>query len=229
MSRPVILVAASGLAREVTAVLETSSTYRVRGIVDDEPSLHGTAVGAVGVLGPLEAITDHPDADLLICAGRGAIRALIRDRLTAMGLGDDRFATVIDPSVRVSASCSINAGSIVLAQTVLTADVEVGRHVVIMPHVTLTHDDRLEDYVTVCAGVTLGGSVQVGRAAYMGMNASVRENVSVGEAALLGMGAVLLRDLPAGETWGGVPAACIPSPAVPNSPTHHVRSKGIPA
>jgi sugar O-acyltransferase (sialic acid O-acetyltransferase NeuD family) len=211
MSQPVILVAASGLAREVTAVLETSSTHRVRAIVDDEPSLHGTAVGGVGVLGPLEAIADHPDADLLICAGRGAVRALIRDRLTAMGLGDDRFATVIDPSVRVPSSCSISAGSIVLAQTVLTADVQVGRHVVIMPNVTLTHDDRLEDFVTVCAGVALGGSVQVGHAAYLGMNSSVRENVSVGETAVLGMGAVLLRDLPAGEAWAGVPACRLPS------------------
>jgi sugar O-acyltransferase (sialic acid O-acetyltransferase NeuD family) len=206
MSRPVILVAASGLAREVIAVLEASSTYRVRGIVDDEPSLGGTAVGGVGVLGPLEVIRDHPDADLLICAGRGAVRALIRDRLAGMGVADARFATVIDPSVRVPSSCSIDSGSIVLAQTVLTADVQVGRHVVIMPHVTLTHDDQLEDYVTMCAGVVLGGSVQVGRAAYLGMNASVREDLSVGEAALLGMGAVLLRDLPAGETWAGVPA-----------------------
>jgi sugar O-acyltransferase (sialic acid O-acetyltransferase NeuD family) len=229
MSQPVILVAASGLAREVITMLEASSTYRVRCIVDDEPSLHGTAVGGVLVLGPLEVINDHPGAHLLICAGRGAVRALIRDRLAAMGVADVRFATVIDPSVRVPSSCSIGAGSIVLAQTVLTADVQVGRHVVIMPHVTLTHDDRLEDYVTVCAGVALGGSVQVGHAAYLGMNSSVRENVSVGEAALLGMGAVLLRDLPAGETWAGAPAARISSAAVPNSLVHHVRSEGVSA
>jgi sugar O-acyltransferase (sialic acid O-acetyltransferase NeuD family) len=206
MATPLILVAASGLAREVLAALESQSHYRVRVILDDESSLHGTVLGGVGVLGPLEMISDYDDDQLLICAGRGMTRAAIERRLRGLGLSDDRFGTVIDPSVKVPSSCQVGAGSILLANVVLTANVEIGRHVVTMPNVTLTHDDQLDDFATVCAGAALGGSVHVGREAYLGMNCSVRENLTVGQRATLGMGACLTRDLPSGETWVGVPA-----------------------
>ena len=143
--------------------------------------------------------------------------------LRALGITDERYATVIDESAHVPVSCAIGSGSIVFAHAVLTTDIEVGPHVVIMPNATLTHDNRISHYATICAGVSLGGAVEVGPAAYLGMNSSVRENLKIGATAVLGMGAVLLSDLPAGETWVGVPAAPVglatkisPSPRNPH-------------
>jgi sugar O-acyltransferase (sialic acid O-acetyltransferase NeuD family) len=228
MSVPLILVAASGLAREVLAALEDQSRYRVRGILDDEPSLHGTALAGVGVLGPLEMITDFDD-QLLICAGQGMARAAIERRLSRLGIDDDRFATVVDSSVRVPRSCHVGTGSILLRNAVLTANVEIGRHVVSMPNATLTHDDQLEDFVTVCAGVALGGSVHVGREAYLGMNSSVRENLTVGQRATLGMGACLTRDLPSDETWVGVPARRLGTGLCSSPFTHNFEVEGLSA
>jgi sugar O-acyltransferase (sialic acid O-acetyltransferase NeuD family) len=201
-----ILVAASGLARELLTIVETSGACDVVGFLDDKPSLAGTSISDIPVLGSIEDVTRFPDAALVVCAGRGRARQAIVDRLIGLGVTEDRYATIIDPTVRVPRNCSIGAGTIVLAQCVLTADVSVGRHVVVMPHATLTHDDQVHDFATICAGVVLGGSVSVGQAAYLGMNASVRERLLIGADSTLGMGAVLLEDLPTGQTWGGAPA-----------------------
>jgi sugar O-acyltransferase (sialic acid O-acetyltransferase NeuD family) len=204
-----LLIAASGLARETAAVVARGSRWNLLGYLDDAPGLAGATVSGKPVLGGIGAIRQHPKARLLVCAGKGQTRRAIVARLQKLGVTVDRFATLIAPDVHVPASCSIGPGSIVLSGTVMTADVSVGAHVVAMPSVVLTHDDVVGDYATLCAGVTLGGSVTVGEAAYLGMGALVRERLTVGAESILGMGAVLLHDLPRGEIWAGLPAGSI--------------------
>ncbi len=207
MATPLILITASGLSREVAEVVDQLPGVELRGCLDDDPALWGARVGALEVLGGLGLLADdHADAAAVVCAGKGATRRRIVQRLDALGVDGERYATVVHPSVSLPSSCRVGVGSVLLANAVLTADVGIGSHVVVMPNCTLTHDDVLEDYVTLAAGVSLGGSVHVGEAAYLGMNATVRERLTVGPEAAVGMGAVVTRDVPAAETWTGVPA-----------------------
>jgi sugar O-acyltransferase (sialic acid O-acetyltransferase NeuD family) len=200
----VLLVAASGLAREIVSVAPRG--VRFIGVVDDDPEIHGSTVGGVPVIGGLEQVARRGDAKLAVCAGKGASRRGLVNRLREFGVMDSDYATLIAPGVRIPIGCTVGVGSILLPGVVTTTNVLIGRHVVVMPRVTLTHDDQVGDFATLCAGVSLGGAVSVGRAAYLGMNSSVRENTRIGDDAVLGMGAALLFDLPEGETWVGVPA-----------------------
>lgn len=204
--RDLILLAASGLARELASA-DLRDT-RVVGVLDDNRELHGTECAGATILGGLE-LASELDAQFVLCMGDGRARRQAYRRLAALGIPDLRFEPVIDGSVRVPRSCSVGAGSILLAGTVLTASVAIGRHVVIMPHVTLTHDNVVDDFATLATGVVLGGSVRVGEAAYLGMNASVRQGLVVGREAVVGMGAVVLEQVPDSETWAGVPARAI--------------------
>jgi sugar O-acyltransferase (sialic acid O-acetyltransferase NeuD family) len=197
-----ILVAASGLAREAMEAIRAQGKYTIVGIADDNPGLKGHIIHGVPVVGGLNVLATS-DAAVLLCVGKGSVRQRIAGHL---GFDESRYATVIHPSVHVPSSCTVGSGSIVLAGCVLTASVLVGQHVVLMPNVTLTHDDVIGDFATLCASVTLGGSVQVEAAAYVGMAASVRENCRIGSDATIGMGAVVVNDVPAGQTWLGVPA-----------------------
>ena len=199
-----LLIGASGLAREVASAAE-GSAWRVVGILDDDSALHGSRVGGIDVLGSIDSAAGEAAA-LLVCIGAGSSRRAVVDRLALLGVDDDRYATFVDVSVRVPSTVTVGAGSIVLAQSVLTADLTVGRHVVVMPGVVLTHDDIVEDYVTLAAGVVVGGSAVLRTASYLGMNSSVRQRTTVGVGAVIGMGAAVLTDVPAGETWVGVPA-----------------------
>lgn len=201
-----MLVAAGGLARETIEAVRAGSPDRSVVVLDDDEQRRGTSIGGAEVVGGLADVKRYDDRAVVVCAGRGAVRRQLVGRLSGLGVTDDSYAAVVHPSVSVPPSCRVGAGSILLAGVVLTADVHVGRHVVLMPHVTLTHDDVVEDYATLAAGVALGGGVRVCEAAYLGMRAGVRERLTVGVGATLGMGSVLLRDLPADETWAGLPA-----------------------
>ncbi len=204
-----LLIAASGLAREVLAAVRESGQFDVIGFFDDDADKEGTTLDGARVMGPVADVLRYPDARVVICVGAGSGRARVAARLAALGLESHRYATVIDSSVRLPVGCRIGSGSILLGHVTLTAGVTVGDHVVVMPGVTLTHDNVVEDFATFAAGVSLGGGVRIGRGAYLGMNASVREGTSVGAGATIGMGAVVLGDVPNNQTWVGVPASMI--------------------
>ncbi|GAA4167258.1 acetyltransferase [Gryllotalpicola koreensis] len=204
LEEDVILVAASGLAREIIAAAPHG--IRFRGVLDDDRSKLGSHLGGVPVIGGLEKAAQRGSAKLAVCAGKGESRRGLVNRLGEFGVTDADYATLVAPGIRIPADCAVGVGSILLPGVVVTANAFIGRHVVVMPNVTITHDDEIADFATLCAGVSLGGTVSIGEAAYLGMNSSVRENTRVGAGAVLGMGAALLADLPQGETWVGVPA-----------------------
>ncbi|MER7798019.1 acetyltransferase [Microbacterium sp. NPDC096154] len=197
----VLLIGASGLAREVLA----AGAPGVVGILDDDPATHGTEYGGVPVLGGVGEAALRRE-HLLVCIGSGRARRDVVRRLAAAGVGPARYTTFVAADARVGSTSTVRAGSILLDGATVTADARLGRHVVVMPGCTITHDDVLGDFATLAAGVSLGGGVRIGEAAYLGMNAAVRPGIVVGPGATIGMAAAVIRDVPAGQTWAGVPA-----------------------
>lgn len=206
-ARPLLLLGAAGLAREVLAAVRSGTPeWWVVGALDDDPARHGTEIDGIAVLGPVAAIADHPDAAVVACVASsgnpGGRLALAR----RVGLPEERWANVVHPSASVPAGAEFGPGTVVLAGCVLTTPLRVGAFVLAMPHVLLTHDDEIADGVTLAGRATLAGGVRVGEAAYCGQGAMIRENVTIGARSVVGMGAVVLDDVPPGEVWVGVPA-----------------------
>lgn len=205
-----VIVGAGGFAREtaaaVRAVNEAAPTFRLLGFLDDNPDLRGRQRGGVSVLGGLSMVDELPDAAIVVCVGNPRDYSSRARIVTRLGLGADRYATVVHPGASVGAGSVIGPGTVLLAHTVLTAEVTVGAHVAVMPQVVLTHDDVVGDFATIASGVRLGGGVRLGDGCYVGAGALVREGVTVGAGALVGMGALVLHDVPDGEVWVGSPA-----------------------
>lgn len=207
--RGLLLVAASGLAREVLVIERLLGRFASVLVIDDDPRSWGTALDGAPVIGGSDLVREYDDHLLLVCTGRG--RRAIVDRLARLGVEPDRYATTVHPDVRVPPGSTVAPGSILMAGVTLTADVAVGAHVVAMPQVTLTHDVVVEDHATLCAGVALGGGVRVRSGAYLGMGCCVRERLTIGRDAVVGMGAAVVEDVPDEETWVGVPARPVAS------------------
>jgi sugar O-acyltransferase (sialic acid O-acetyltransferase NeuD family) len=210
MARPLLILGAGGLAREVAdavrAIHAVDPTIELVGFLDDNPALHGRSVSGTPVLGPVDAVVDHPDAAVVVCVGRPDAFTARRDVVTRLDLPPERYATVVHPTASIGSTCSVGRGSVVLAQVALTADVVVGQHVAIMPQVVLTHDVRVDHFATLASGVRLGGGVHVGTGAYVASGVCVREGCRVGEWAMIGMGSIVTRDVPEERVWYGSPA-----------------------
>jgi sugar O-acyltransferase (sialic acid O-acetyltransferase NeuD family) len=210
MTRPLLLVGGGGFAREtvelVRAVNARTPAWTILGLLDDDPRLHGSRIHGFEVLGPCDAVHDHPEALVAACVAspdEPTRRLSLVDRLE---LPLERYATLVHPAAVIPESASVGPGSVVHAGTILTADVRLGAHVAAMPSVVLTHDVDVGDGVTFGAAANVAGAVTIEDGAYIGAGALIRERLTVGAGALVGMGAVVTRSVPAGEVWAGVPA-----------------------
>ena len=203
--RPVLVIGAGRFAREVIPLVRESGR-QITGILDDRRAELPPLLAGAQILGTVSDIYRYPDSDVVVAVASSIDRAEVVARLALLGTDGERYLSVIDPTVRNPSGCLVGHGSILFAGVTITADAELGTHVVAMPHVTITHDCAVSDFVTFATGVSLGGGVSIGVSAYLGMNASVRQEIRVGARAVLGMGAVALTDIPPGETWAGVPA-----------------------
>jgi sugar O-acyltransferase (sialic acid O-acetyltransferase NeuD family) len=210
VAEPLILIGPGGFGREtaevVRAINAAAPRWDLLGFLDDDAARWGTSVSGVPVLGGLDALTEHPDARVVVCTGHPGDFGSKKRIVERLGLAPERYATLVHPATAIAPSCRLGEGTVVLAGVVATTDVHVGAHVGLMPQVVLTHDDRLDDFVIAGAGVLVAGTVHVQEGAYLGSGCLIRENRTIGPWALVGMGAVVTRDVPGGEVWAGVPA-----------------------
>jgi sugar O-acyltransferase (sialic acid O-acetyltransferase NeuD family) len=209
--RPLVVVGSGGFGREtveaVRAVNAERRTWDLLGFLDDDPTLHGTEIDGVPVIGPIDdARTRFESAQLVVCTGHPGNYFSRRSIVERLGLPPTRYGTVVHPTASVSTTSKVGHGSVLLAHVVATASVRIGAHVAVMPGVVFTHDDLIGDYATFGAGARLAGRVHVEEGAYVGSGSMVREDRSIGAWSMVGMGAVVTHDVPATEVWMGTPA-----------------------
>jgi sugar O-acyltransferase (sialic acid O-acetyltransferase NeuD family) len=210
MTQDLLIVGSGGFAREtaaaVHAVNAATPTWRLRGFLDDDASLHGQRRVGLTVLGGLDTVVDWPEAMLVVCVGNPRDFSIRQWLVRRLDLPAHRYATIVHPSAALAADATVAPGSVLLAHCTITAAATVGAHVAVMPQTVITHDDVVEDYATLASGVRLGGNVLVRTGAYLGAGALIRESVQIGAWAQVGMGSVVLRDVPADQVWLGNPA-----------------------
>jgi UDP-3-O-[3-hydroxymyristoyl] glucosamine N-acyltransferase len=172
----------------------------------------GTEIGANAVIGPGVAI----GRDCVIGANVSIGFALLGDRVRILagatigepGFGATGAATgVIDvPQLgRVILQDGVTVGANTCIDRGAFDDTVVGENTKIDNLVQIAHNVRIGRNCVMAAHTGISGSVTIGDGAAFGGRAGVADHVNIGDRAQVAAAAGVFRDVPAGETWGGVP------------------------
>lgn len=189
------LFGASGHAKVIIEILralgkDTGCLY------DDNPQgklLHGKPV-----FKPIEKKVEGP---LIVSIGSCQARKLVAERFH-----DLDFSTAIHPSAIISDTASIEEGTVIMAGTIINADVKIGKHCILNTKASVDHECIIGDYVHIAPGVTLSGNVKVGDCTWIGVGSCVKQGIKIGENCMIGAGSVIVSDIPDNSTAYGNPA-----------------------
>ena len=209
MTTPLVIVGAGGHGRELLSLIEAvncaSERYELLGFLDDGTP-DAELLGRLGLrhLGPINTLESLP-RDVAYLLGLGS--PLHRRRIVDLAGGWARRAvTAVHPTAVVGSDVRMAEGVVVAAQTSVTTNVDLGKHVHLNVAVSVAHDVAIGDYATLSPGSRVSGNVAIGAGATLGTGAVVLPGVRVGADAVIGAGAVVTRDVATGATVAGVPA-----------------------
>ena len=208
-TRPIAIVGAGGLGREVALLLSqlnaAGANWEVRGFYDDRRPATPT-VGGLPYLGTTHDLnaTATPLA-VAVAVGSSADRAAVVGRLSSPLL---HFPALVHPQVALQPAqrVAVGAGCLVQPGCVLTCDITLGRFVLLSPGCTVGHDATLADFCSLLPQASVGGAAHLGEGTCVGAHATVIQGITTGIYAVLGAGAVAVRHVPARTTVVGVPA-----------------------
>jgi UDP-3-O-[3-hydroxymyristoyl] glucosamine N-acyltransferase len=105
---------------------------------------------------------------------------------------------VIGDDVEIGSNTCVDRGA--LGNTIIHNGVKIDNLV------HIAHNVVLHENAFIIANAMLGGSTIVAKGAWVAPSASLLQQLYIGENATIGVGAVVTKNIPAGETWTGMPA-----------------------
>jgi UDP-3-O-[3-hydroxymyristoyl] glucosamine N-acyltransferase len=173
----------------------------------------GTRIGANTVIGPGVAVGRDCEISANVTIGF----ALIGDRvriLAGAAIGEAGFGATAGPKGlidipqlgRVILQDGVSVGANSCVDRGAFEDTVLGENTKIDNQVQIGHNTRVGRNCVMAAHTGISGSVTIGDGAQFGGRAGVADHLTIGDRARIGAGGGVMRDVPAGETWGGFPA-----------------------
>lgn len=173
----------------------------------------GTVIGPNTVIGPGVAI----GRNCQVGANVSISFALIGDRVKILAgavIGEHGFGATAGPTGlidipqlgRVILQDGVTIGACTTVDRGAFEDTVIGENTKIDNLVQIAHNVRIGRNCVLAGQAGVSGSVTIGDGCQFGGRAGVADHVVIGDGARIGASGGVLRDVPAGETWGGFPA-----------------------
>lgn len=196
------LFGASGHAKVIVDIINSTKENRIDGIFDDDETIKEFL--DIPFLGKYQANKTNSNGDFfLVSIGDNNIREKVVKRIR-----ENFFSTIHKTSI-VSSSAKIGLGTAVMANAVINANTRIGNHCIINTSVVIEHECEINDFVHISPSATLTGGVKVGKGTHVGAGATVIPNINIGKWCVVGAGSVVIRDIPDYSVVVGNPAKVI--------------------
>ena len=202
-----IIIGAKGLAKEVLEIFhqrnECDNLYFYDDVSTDVPD---KLFGQFLVLRNMEQATEFLKTDnrFTIGIGNPVLRRKMYEQFVQAG---GQLLSAISPLAQIGHfGTTIAAGAIIMAGTVITNDVKIGKACLINPDCTISHDTVIGDFVEISPAVQITGNCIVGDDCSIGTGATILPKLKLGNHVTVGAGAVVTKDIGAGITVVGIPA-----------------------
>lgn len=203
------IIGGSGFGKEVANIVEAINrkqpTWNLLGLVDE--NVKGKTAEGFNILGTDSDLLEmNPKPYIVIAIAEASKRKSLVAKYNASGF---KFATIIDPSVRMGRNVSVGEGSILCINTIFTTNISLGNHCIMNNLVNIGHDTQIDDYVSIMSQSVIAGDVVVGEGCYFGLTCTVINKVNLGKYSVFGAGATVVSDIPEYSLAVGVPAKVI--------------------
>jgi sugar O-acyltransferase (sialic acid O-acetyltransferase NeuD family) len=97
----------------------------------------------------------------------------------------------------------IGEGSFIGANSIITCNVEIGKHSILNRANHIGHDCRIGDYFSAMPGSIVSGNVNLGNKVYLGTNSSIREKITICDNVTIGLNTGIVKDISLYGTYIG--------------------------
>jgi sugar O-acyltransferase (sialic acid O-acetyltransferase NeuD family) len=206
--KKIAVFGAGGFGREVKMLIDQinqeKTIYEFIGYFDDGEEKN-KMINGFPVLGGVNDLNSiNFPLQVVFAIGNPVTKKIIIDEIHNSNL---QFPTLIHPLVLIGKDdVSIGEGSIICAGTIITVNINIGKHVILNLHCTVGHDTIIGDFSSFMPTVNISGEVNIKECVYAGTGAKIINQLEIGENTIIGSGAVVSKSLPANCTAVGVPA-----------------------
>lgn len=146
---------------------------------------------------------DPKEFSIIVAVANSEDRAKIVKRLPK----ETKYYTFIHPSSYImDSNIIIGEGSFIGANSILTTNINLGKHALLNRANHIGHDCEIGDYLSMMPGAIISGDVKIGNQVYIGTNSSIKEKLSISSSTILGMNSCTIQNINSPGTYVGVPS-----------------------
>lgn len=214
MPKDLIILGSGGHCKVIIDIIEQINSknkkYNLVGLIDNAEQTGVSSLLNYPILGKddhLPRIKDHfPQIKAVIGIGDIGVRHKLAKLLDYYSI---ESVILEHPSFQKAINTAIGVGTVIMANTAINTDSNIGKHCIINTGATIDHDNIIGNFCNISPGCHLGGSVRIGHSTMLGIGVSVLPGSQIGSNTIIGAGSTVINDIPDNVTAVGSPARVI--------------------